>query len=103
MLVQVPRLAPGSAHDLQRPVQLLAQQTPCWQKPESQSVAAPQPRPSGRLVQTPPLHTYGATQSVSPAQLVLQTLLVLSQTNEPGQTAIVAAWHDPAPSQVFDE
>jgi hypothetical protein len=54
------------------------------------------------LVQTPALHTYGATQSVSPAQVVLQTLLVVSQTNEPGQTVIVAAWHDPAPSQVFD-
>jgi len=96
-LVQVPRLAPGSAHDLHVPVQLLAQQTPCSQKPESQSPAAEQVRPSGRLVQAPALQMVGATQSASAEQLVLHALVAVSQTNAPGHAVTVAATQVPVP------
>ena len=76
-LVHVPLLL-GSAHDLHVPVQLLAQQTPCWQKPELHSLPAVQVSPRGCLVQMPPLQMFGATQSASAVQVILQDWLVVS-------------------------
>jgi hypothetical protein len=98
MFVQVPSVA-ASAHDVQVPVQLELQQTPCWHDPEAHSVPAPQARPSGFLVQVPPLQTFGARQSVSAVQVTLQTLFVVSHRKFP-QVDMVAAAHVPAPSQV---
>jgi hypothetical protein len=76
-LLQVP-LLPVSAHDLQVPVQLLAQQTPCWQNPELHSFAVVQASPSGCFVQTPPLQMFGETQSASAAQVILQLVVAAS-------------------------
>jgi hypothetical protein len=60
--LQVPSL-PGSAHDMQVPVQLDAQQTPCWQKPDAQSAVAVQVAPSGLSAQL------AALQQIVPLQV----------------------------------
>jgi hypothetical protein len=98
--VQVPRLAPGSAHERQVPVQLLAQHTPCWQMPDAHSVPPAQPAPLPRLVQTPPTQTLPPTQWASPVQVVRHWLLALSQANEFGHGPGVTVWHTPAALQV---
>jgi hypothetical protein len=67
--VHVPAL-PGTAHDRQVPVQAVAQQIPCSQKPELHSLALPQVPPNGFLPQLPLTQLFGATQSPS----LLQTL-----------------------------
>ena len=91
---------PGvSAHDMQVPVQLELQHTPCWQNPDAHSVRLAQARPSGFFVHVPPLQTLGATQSASTVQLTLHTLLVVSQTKAPHDD-VLAARHIPLPSQV---
>ena len=79
-MVQAPRV-PARAHDAHPPVQLDAQQNPCWQKFEAHWVAAAQTVPFGWSEQVPPLQTLGAVQSVLTVQVVLQTLLVVSQAN----------------------
>lgn len=79
-LLQVPTL-PVSAHDLHVPVQALLQQTPCAQKPESHSFAAPHAVPIGLSVHLPALQMLGATQSVlavAVVQVVLQAFVVVS-------------------------
>jgi hypothetical protein len=58
------------------PLQLEAQQTPCWQMPDAHSVPAAQVPPSGFFEQTPPLQTLGATQSVLLEQRVRHSPLV---------------------------
>jgi hypothetical protein len=68
-LVQVPPL-PGSAHDLQLPVQVVAQQTPVAQIVELHSASPPQVAPRGFLPQLPFLQVLGATQSASVAHVV---------------------------------
>jgi hypothetical protein len=83
----------------QVPVQAVAQQTPCAQKPELHSTAVEQAVPSGFFEQVPPLQTLGATQSVSAMQVVLQMLLVVSQLYAP-QLLLVAAEQVPVPLQV---
>lgn len=101
MFEQIPAV-PDNAHDLQVPVQLLPQQTPCSQKPEAHSLATPQATPSPLSVQAVPLQMAGDTQSLGAAagaQRVLQTPLALSQLKDPGQAVLVAAWHVPRPSQ----
>jgi hypothetical protein len=70
-LLQVPAL-PDSAHDLQSPVQAVPQQTPCWQKPDAQSVAAPQAAPSGCRPQLPAVQTFPVVQSLLVPQAVRQ-------------------------------
>src|SRR5262249_32535636 len=50
--VQLPSL-PGTAQLLQVPVQVVLQQTPCWQMPELQSSVLAHLPPSGRLPQLP--------------------------------------------------
>ena len=60
--MQAPWL-PGNAHDLQVPVQVVLQQTPCWQMPELQSSFVAQVPPSERLPQLPLLQMLGDVQS----------------------------------------
>jgi hypothetical protein len=95
-LVQVPSV-PASAHDLQVAVQAAEQQIPWAQTPLEQSVLAVQVAPFGRLVQTPPEQTLGATQSVSTVQVVLQA--PLSQVKG-SHAEVVAVWQVPVPLQV---
>src|SRR5437763_16499902 len=103
MFEHTPRVVgPGSAHDLQVPVQLLAQHTPCWQKPDAHSLPMPQPTPFALSTHTLPLQKAGATQSaadVAVLQLVLQTPAVVSHANKPGQIDVAAGAQVPAPSQ----
>jgi hypothetical protein len=73
MLVHVPGV-PASAHDLHVAVHAVAQQTPCAQMPLAQSVSAAHEAPLGRLVQTPLMQMFGATQSASAVQFVRQAL-----------------------------
>jgi hypothetical protein len=54
------------------PVQALAQQTFCAQKPEPHEGPVAQAWPLGKRPQVPAVQTLGATQSVSEAQVVLQ-------------------------------
>jgi hypothetical protein len=67
------------------PVQLEAQQTPCWQNPDAQSPGPVQVAPSAPPAQLPgmqqmvPLQVVPEAQSASLAQLVLQSPFV-SQT-----------------------
>jgi len=49
---------PWTAHDLHVPPQSLAQQTPCAQKPESQSPATAQVAPTGLRPQLPEVHMF---------------------------------------------
>jgi hypothetical protein len=73
-LLQAPS-EPATAHDLQVPVQAVAQQIPSSQKPERHSEAAPQAVLVGFLPQAPLTQTLGATQSASPVQPILQALV----------------------------
>lgn len=95
-------VAPGNAHDVHVPRHALAQQTPCSQKPVAHSLAAPQATPLPLSTQAVPLQVAGETQSVelvAVEQVVLQTPMVVSHANEPGQLPVVAATQVPAPSQ----
>ena len=94
--MQVPSV-PASAQDLQVAVHALAQQMFCAQMPLAQSPAAVQATPLGRLVQTPPEQTFGATQSVSTVQVALHA--PVPHTNG-SHIDVVAVWQVPAPSQV---
>jgi hypothetical protein len=67
---QVPTV-PVSAHDRQMPAQAVAQQTPCSQKPELHSPAAPHVAPIGFLPQLPARQVFGLVQSEAEAQVVL--------------------------------
>lgn len=69
-LMQVPAL-PGTAHDLQVPVQAVAQQTPCAQNAELQSPFVPQLAPIGFLPQLPDTQKVPVAQSTSIEQVVL--------------------------------
>ena len=100
--LQVPSL-PAIAHDRQVPVQLDAQQTPCWQKPDAQSVVAVQVAPSGlsaqlaALQQIVPLQVYPAAQSAVVAQVVRQSPPAPQTYGE--QASVVPATQSPTPSQ----
>jgi hypothetical protein len=69
--MQVPSV-PVIAHDLQVPVQALAQQMLCSQKPELHSPAPPQAAPIGFRPQLPLLQTLGDAQSVAVVHVILQ-------------------------------
>jgi hypothetical protein len=89
---------PGSAHERQVPVQLLRQQTPCWQRPEAHSAPAAQVSPGCFRVQVPPRQTLGDTQSVSAPQVVRHWPEAPHWKG--AHDAEVAAWQTPAPLQV---
>ena len=59
------------AHDMQFPVQVVEQQTPCAQWVDMQSASAAQLAPGGLRPQLPLLHVVPAVQSASAAQTVL--------------------------------
>jgi hypothetical protein len=61
-LVHVPRL-PTTAQDRQVPVHTVAQQTPCWQNPELQSLSLPHVAPGGARPQLLLVHTLPGLQS----------------------------------------
>jgi len=99
---QVPRL-PVWSQVLQVPQGPVPQQTPSVQKPLMHWLAVVQACPLGlsaQLLLVPdPWQVVGATQSVSAVQVVLQTLLVVSQTKLPAQVVDVAAAQVPVPVQ----
>jgi hypothetical protein len=64
MLLHVPRDC-VSAHDLQTPVQVVSQQTPCSQKVERHSSLVAHSAPFGLRPQNPPTHAAGGRQSPS--------------------------------------
>jgi hypothetical protein len=70
-LVHVPTLL-GTLHDRQVPSHAVPQQTPCAQKPELHSGPPPHAAPIGFLPQLPFWQLFGATQSLSPEQIVMQ-------------------------------
>jgi hypothetical protein len=99
---QVPRL-PVKLQALQVPHGPVPQQTPSVQKPLMHWLAVVQACPLGlsaQLLLVPvPWQVVGATQSVSAVQVVLQTLLVVSQTKLPAQVLGVAVAQVPVPVQ----
>lgn len=75
---QVPTF-PVSVHVMHVPVHAVLQQTPCTQFPDVHWALLAQVAPFVFVVHAPLLQVFGATQSVSTVQVVLQTLLVVSQ------------------------
>ena len=94
---QVP-IVPVSAHDRQIPTHAVAQQTPCSQKPELHSAAAPQPAPTGFLPQLPAMQVFGLVQSAVVVQVVRQAPPE-PQTNGSHDDGDVV-WQVPVPLQV---
>jgi hypothetical protein len=80
--MQVPS-EPAMAQDEQLAVQVVAQQTPCWQCAAEAThwLSAVQAAPCGWRPQliVVVLHVFGEAQSAVAAQVVLQTLFVVSQ------------------------
>ena len=94
--LQLPSV-PTSAHDLQLPVQAVAQQTPCSQNALWQSPGAAQLAPIGRRPHEPLRQTFGGAQSPSAAQVDLQA----ATPHLNGKHELAAGvTHTPAPSQV---
>jgi hypothetical protein len=94
--LQVPT-EPTSPHDVQLPVQAVAQQIPSAQKPLWQSPGAAQGAPAGRRPHEPLLHTLGDAQSASARQVALQA--ATPHLNGKHEVA-GGVMHTPAPSQV---
>jgi hypothetical protein len=92
---QVPAL-PVTAHERQSPVQVLLQQTFCWQRPDVHSAAAAQAAPLGFLPQLPALQVLGAAQSASAVQEVRQAAAPQAKG---AQDEVTAARHIPLPLQ----
>jgi hypothetical protein len=61
-------MVPDSAHDLQLPLQAVAQQTPCAQVPEAHSAPPPQKAPTGFKPQELALQTLPGEQFASVVQ-----------------------------------
>jgi len=94
--VHVPTL-PSTAHDMQRALQALVQQTPpCPQMPDRHSLPSLHGAASGLRPQDPLLHTAGVAQSASAVQLFLQA--VAPHRNGKQELAIDVT-QTPAPSQ----
>jgi hypothetical protein len=94
--MQVPAL-PAIAHDLQLPVQAVAQQTPSAQWVDLQSPSAPQLAPGGLSPQLPATQKLPVVQSASDEQVVLHCPLV-PQTNG-AHCWLTGALQVPRPSQ----
>jgi hypothetical protein len=95
--MQVPAL-PVIAHDLQVPVQVVAQQTASAQWPDLQSVSAAQLAPGGLGPQLPLVQKLPApVQSASAEQVVLHDPVVPQRYG--AQDWLVGALQVPAPSQ----
>lgn len=98
--MQVPT-EPAIAHDEQLAVQVVAQQTLCWQWLVVHWLSAVQGAPCERRPQliVVVLQVLGEEQSVVAAQLVLQMLFVVSQAYG-AQREVVTVLQTPVPSQV---
>ena len=96
MLLQVPFVV-DSAHDLQTPVQAVAQQMPCSQKPDRHSSLLPQTAPLCLRPQDPPVQTAGDRQSASAVHVALQAPAPQRYGKHGCVTGITQV---PAPSQV---
>jgi hypothetical protein len=98
-LVQVPRL-PATAHERHVPLQAVAQQTPCSQKPLEHSPAVVQVVPVVLGIwHAPPTQTLGVAQSAEDVQLVRHMGRVGAQAKPLHDTGAGVA-HRPEPSQV---
>ena len=75
-LVQAPSL-PGNAHDRQVPVQVVLQQTPCWQMPELQSSLIAHVPPRELLPQLPLLQMLGGVQSALIVHVLAHVIALL--------------------------
>ena len=95
-MLQVPG-ALVRAHDWQAPVQAVAQQTDCEQKPDEHSAAVTQACPGGLRPQEPLMQTAGEVQSALAVQEFLQTLAPHWYGK---QGVAFGVTHFPAPSQV---
>jgi hypothetical protein len=95
---QVPTL-PVSAQDLQVPVQLVAQQTPCEQLPELHSTVVVQVAPFGFLPQLLFIQMFGDTQSVAVVAQSCRQALLAPQVYGSHFEAVPAR-QTPEPSQV---
>ena len=73
-LLQVPAVA-DRLHDLQVPLQFVAQQTPWLQKPDLHSVAPAQLRPFSLRPQELLVQTAGRLQSLLEVQAILQAFV----------------------------
>jgi hypothetical protein len=96
--VQAPTL-PATAHERQVPVQAVAQQIPCAQKPELHSGDAVQVAPLGFLPQLIVMHVFGARQSAVVAHVVRHAPLVPHRNGSQLDDA-EAGLHTPMPSHV---
>ena len=96
LLVQVPSDA-VSAQDLQTPVQLVRQQTPCSQKPFRHSWAPKQVAPGGLSPHVPLTHVAGDLQCMSAVQDALHAFV--SHRNGK-QSDAAGVTHAPAPLHV---
>jgi hypothetical protein len=88
---------PASAHDLQVPVQAVAQQKPCAQKPELHSASAAHAALIGLRPQLPLLQVLGDAQSAAVVHDILHALLPHAYG---AQLDEVAVWQVPVPLQV---
>jgi hypothetical protein len=94
---QVPTV-PVRPHDRQIPTHAVAQQTPCSQKVESHSAAAPQVAPIGFLPQLPLMHVFGLVQSALVVQVVRHAPAVPQTYGLQVDSDVV--WQVPVPLQV---
>jgi len=94
---QVP-MVPARPHDRQMPTHAVAQHTPCSQKPESHSAAAPQVALIGFLPQLPLMHVFGLVQSALLPQVVRQAPPVPHTYGLQVDSDVV--WQVPVPLQV---
>ena len=78
--MQVPAL-PVTSHDMQLPVQVVAQQTLWAQWDDLQSLSAPQLAPGGLSPQLPEMQKLPLVQSASTEQVVLHCPPVVAQVN----------------------
>jgi hypothetical protein len=89
---------PAIAHDRQVPLHAVAQHTPCAQKPEAQSLAAPHAAPGGFGPQLPLTHAAPPMQSALLRQSARQASLAALHMYGP-QPSLAAVPQTPAPSQ----
>lgn len=94
--MHVPTLL-GTLHDRHVPSHAVPQQTPCSQKPELHSAPPPHAAPIGFLPQLPFWQLFGARQSASPEQIVMQRPSAPQLKGVQDWPAVVT--HLPAPSQ----
>jgi hypothetical protein len=96
-LLQVPAALAETLHDLQVPLQLVAQQIPWLQKVDLHSVPLAQVRPLSLRPQEPLVQTAGGSQSLFAVQAALQALVPQTYGKHEPEAGVT---HLPAPSQV---